>query len=97
MSNQKIDPHQIRLMARTGLSVKEISERLHCSEKQIRRIKKMHSIGIERHKKDSIIGTEYEKIMWAIYYQYESAGVVAQRFGVSRQAVWEYLKEKGEI
>lgn len=79
-------------MRNLGFPIGDIAERLGCSVRHISRnlqgVRKGQSIS-------SVINTEYEKDLWAFYYnKHRSFHKVAWLFGVSTQLVWSSLKDK---
>jgi len=87
---ERIDKEKVFQMARMGFTRTAIAERLNCSERQVRRIIK----DIESKKNIDLSKSEFniadedvEKALRELYSNFESAQTVANRFGISRQAI----------
>lgn len=78
---------QVIKMKKERLTNITIANRLNISVKTVQRILKKHSIKI-RGKNEP----EVEKFKRDLYLNFESGGKVAERFGISRQAVLKWMK-----
>jgi len=89
MRRNIIDRTRVREMAEMGLTRKEIGRRLGCSERHVRRILsecKMNNVECKM-SKGAVRADEHQcwRVAFAVFGSYSA---VAQRFGVSRQAVY---------
>ncbi len=91
--NKKIDTDIVHAMLKQGFSQAEIARRLNCSSKQIGRIEKRLSIetGQTFERNTALKVPEVEKALRSFFVKVESGDQVAQRFGISRQAVFQGL------
>jgi hypothetical protein len=79
-----IDKNRVYEMKKMGFSNREISKRLNCSTRQLSRICK----GLVIDKSGlNVKDREVELSLRDLYLQYESGDKVAERFGISRQAI----------
>lgn len=87
-----LNRNKIIKMKKLGFTNKEISARLHCSEKQVGRIVKSLS-QVDPISEAPIASTDSEKenMLRQFFNRFESSGKTAERFGVSRQAIFQSL------
>lgn len=80
-----------------GFPTRKMAGRLRCSERQILRIVKANRFR-RRSPISELIGSEDEKHLWIVYYRaHKSFSAVAMRFGVTRQAVEQFIKQTGVV
>ena len=94
MRNNIIERARVREMAESGLSQKEIAKRLHCSDRQVRRI--VHGSEVMGHSSEVRRAVrEDEHLCWRVAFAIEgSYSAVARRFGVSRQAIQQVITQE---
>jgi DNA invertase Pin-like site-specific DNA recombinase len=88
--NLRLDHDQVALMISTGFSAALVAERLDCSARQVRRIAVSRGLTVEP---DPTIGTDDEPALRRFYARSEGATRAARRFGVSRQTIYNDLRE----
>ena len=89
-----VDYKQVCLMVKTGLTDRDISERLGISSKTVQRIRKKTGIKRQAHIGRNVLKGSEEHLLWKIYAGLENESKTAYRFGVTRQAVNKALKKE---
>jgi AraC-like DNA-binding protein len=85
-----INPEKILMMARTGYNIKQISNRLACSPRQVSRILKNHNT--RPGSNPAILkDRDVEHVLMSAYSKLEKTSVAATRFGQTRQAIFQKL------
>jgi len=79
-------------MSENGINAANISRRLGCSSKQVRRIKRIHNIRTGP-SINHLLNTEEEPLLWVhLYNRTQNFTTVARAFGRTRQAIEERLR-----
>ena len=81
-------------MARTGVPMAVIGERLGVSVRHVRRILEAYDVRVPP---NLLIGTPDEHLVWSLYRKAgETTAEVAYRFGFSRQQIHRLLNEHAQ-
>ena len=89
-----LDTTRVCLMARSGVPMAVIAERLGVSTRHVRRILEAYDVKIPP---NLLIGTPDEYLVWSLYRKAgESVAEVAYRFGFSRQHIHRLLNQAAQ-
>lgn len=83
--NRKVDVNQVRMMDESGLSRAEIARRLGVNERTVRRV-----LGPKA--EPAYLDNEVEVAVRSFYGVFNGPAAVAERFGVTRQAIYKNNK-----